>query len=140
MSNNVINLRDWDANEQGKYYLSIPKDTDLVLFVYNGSDFERLRIVTEHDFIYYTCLPMGHLLIGAVTIANRSCFGTLDEMLPYDKNDCGYTYYVLTYAEYTKLTPQEFHIFRSENRSYSMDEIMNQIEIRRKELLPELFG
>lgn len=138
MSDNAIILKDFDTD--GKYYLSKPKDTDLVLFSFQGSVFDRVRIISEHGFIYYSMVSLRDLL-GGTTLVRRSCFETLDGIIPYDKEDYRYkTYYLVTYAEFTKLTPQEFHIFMSENRGYSMNEIMDQIDIRRKELLPELFG
>lgn len=138
MSDNKFMLK--DQNEDLTICLSEPKDTDLVLFLLYNDILMKTRIITEYDFVYFSTLGIEQLMSGDTTKFCLSCFGVLDDMLPYDEDLMKYDYYMITYAEVKKLTPQEFRIALNNHRGYSMNEIMNQIEIRRKELLPELFG
>lgn len=144
MSDNKFMLR--DQNDDLTICLSEPKDTDLVLVVYSGGLFDRVRIITEYDFVYYTTHNAQTLFSGIRLEFRRSCFDILSEMTDYDSVKdviIGFqtpVYYIMTYAEIKKLTPQEFQIRIQYHRAYNINEIMDQIEIRRKELLPELFG
>lgn len=141
MSDNKFILR--DQNDDLTICLSEPKDTDLVILVYSGGFFNRVRIITEHDFVYYNVPSITHMLSGNTLTLFRSCFDVLSEMTDYDRFSVTYkppVYYIMTYAEVKKLTPQEYQIRIQYRRAYNINEIMDQIEIRRKELLPALFG
>lgn len=138
MSDNKFILR--DQNDDLTICLSEPKDTDLVLFLLYYDKVTKTRVITEYDFVYYTTHDVQTLFSGIRLEFRRSCFDVLDEMIPHDEDRITFHYYLMTYAEIKKLTPQEFHIALNNHRGYSINEIMDQIEIRRKELLPELFG
>lgn len=139
MSDNKFILR--DQNDDLTICLSEPKDTDLVLFVYSGDIFDRVRVITEHGLVYYSIRSVKGIMSGDTLTLRRSCFDILDGMLNNDYiEDRQVAYYVMTYAEVKKLTPQEYQIRIQCRRAYTINEIMDQIEIRRKELLPELFG